>query len=501
MTKRELILITLERFGEIRPKELVDFTGINERTVRNHIKKLEEEGLVKTIGSTTERYYKLIEDSDRPKEVIVVLEGQKVGILFYANGQHKFIFDKKYRGKPLPALDLDSENISADLYPEFENLLPENKRRDTLLQEYSELAEILPHLPNPHGAYEFYTAEQHEIVDYSKRPNYIVAKKEILGENSFPNFIDAKIDIPDDILDNDENYSSLSGFQNKIDITFENGKIVRAFDNPDYLLKPINQNWGKYFQRRIPGLPQERDYYPYAALNEHLFMTFAKNELGFDVPYTGIIWDEERKDFHYITKRYDRYQDWKYQQRDFGQILGYTSKNKYAPSSEELFKGIVSHVRDKEALIGFLDFYYYSYVLKHNDLHVKNVSVIDIGNGTYHQSPLYDIISVGIYNGKARELGLSLNDRSKNANFNDAGRKLRLRDFYVLCEILGVSESVFDKRAEMIQKKFKERFPEYIEGIREIEKNIKLKFILSRSKVVPFSERVWNFYERRLIEL
>lgn len=501
MTKKEQILQILKNYGQIRPKELVEFSSIPERTVRDNIKKLEKEGLIRVIGETSERYYELIEDDDEPKEIFVLLEGRKVGTLFYGNGQHRFIYEKRYKGKLLPGLDKDSENVSADLYPEFENLLPENKRREVLLQKYSETADILAHETNHHGAYDFFTPEQYKAfnIDYSKRPNYNIVKKEILGANEFPNLIDALIDISDEILDsNESNYSGLSGYQNKVDITFEGNKIIRAIKNPDYLLKPVNLDWGTYFKRREPGQPKERDYYPYVALNEHLFMTFAKNELGFDVPYTGVIWDEKRKDFHYITKRYDRFRDWKYQQRDFGQIMGYTSENKYVPTSEALFDAIsvnINSTQDKFTREEFLSFYYFSYILKHTDLHVKNISVIDVGstNKSFYQlSPLYDIISVGVYNGKAQELGLSLNGNYK---------KRKNRDFHRLAERLEIPISVFEKRAESIRNKFKNKFPKYIEAVEEIEKKIELKYSISRTKKIYFSQRLRNFYNERLIEL
>ncbi len=501
VTKREKILQILKNYGQIKPKELVEFSGIAERTVRDNIKKLEKEGLIRVVGETSERYYELIEDDNKPKEIFVILEGHKVGTLLYGNGQHRFIYDKKYKGKPLPGLDKGSENVSADLYPEFENLLPENQRREVLLQKYSEPADILAHVTNHHGAYDFFTPEQYEAfdIDYSRRPNYNIVKKEILGANQFPNLMDTLIDISDEVLDsNDSNYSGLSGYQNKVDVTFEDNKIIRAIKNPDYLLKPVNLDWSTYFKRRKPAQPKERDYYPYVALNEHLFMTFAKNELGFDVPYTGVIWDEKRKDFHYITKRYDRFRNWKYQQRDFGQIMGYTSDNKYIPTSEKLFDAIAANINsalDKSAREDFLSFYYFSYVLKHTDLHVKNISVINVGTtakSLYQLSPLYDIISVGVYNGKSQELGLSLNGTYKNR---------KERDFHGLAERLEIPIPVFEKRAEWIRNKFKSEFPKYVKAVEGIEKTIKLKYSMSRTKKIDFSQRLRNFYNERLVEL
>ena len=69
--------------------------------------------------------------------------------------------------------------------------------------------------------------------------------------------------------------------------------------------------------------------------SDRLFMSFAKNELGFDVPYSGLI--HHNGVFHYIIKRFDRYEEFRYEQYDFGQFLNMPSANKYNASSEEVF--------------------------------------------------------------------------------------------------------------------------------------------------------------------
>ncbi len=144
---------------------------------------------------------------------------------------------------------------------------------------------------------------------YGKRENWISVKSEILSDNSFPNLITAKVMIADEILDATANteHSDLSGYQTKVDINIVDNEIVES-SSAEYLLKPRNRNKNNYFNADEDG---KKRYYPYIAINEHLFMTFAKKELAFDVPYTGIVKAKDI-DYHYVTKRYDRINGFKY---------------------------------------------------------------------------------------------------------------------------------------------------------------------------------------------
>ena len=88
--------------------------------------------------------------------------------------------------------------------------------------------------------------------------------------------MDIPIEVLKGVVKSRELYSSLSGYQHKIDVNLdhkskkithvkkENGELAH------YLLKPYATD------RRIK-------HTPYLALNEHLFMSFAKNELKLDV--------------------------------------------------------------------------------------------------------------------------------------------------------------------------------------------------------------------------
>ncbi|MDQ7067979.1 MAG: HipA domain-containing protein [Sulfurimonas sp.] len=174
-------------------------------------------------------------------------------------------------------------------------------------------------------------------------------------------------------------------------------------------------------------------------------MTFAKNELGFDVPYSGIVKAKD-VDYHYVTKRYDRINGLKYNQVDFAQVMEVKSTDKYNSSSEELFIAVNKKLSSKEAKLKALMFYYYSYLIKHADLHLKNMGALEIGNKKYILAPLYDLISVGVYNGESWDLGLPLKEPYKKP------KNWKLNDFYKLAKLIGVSESLFKKKLERLLK-------------------------------------------------
>lgn len=122
-------------------------------------------------------------------------------------------------------------------------------------------------------------------------------------------------------------------------------------------------------------------------------------------------------------------------------MLGLKSGDKYNSSSEELFRAIDKKLSFKDAKLKAIMFYYYSYLIKHADLHLKNIGAVEIGNKKYILAPLYDLISVGVYNEKSWNLGLPLKEPSKKP------KNWKLNDFYKLAKLVGISESAFKKEA------------------------------------------------------
>ena len=245
------------------------------------------------------------------QEYLAVLKnGVFIGILGYGNGSYTFVYDENYEGEALVNMPKDTLLQSSRLYPIFENLLPEYDRRDKFLSQMLDSAEILPLLYNIQGDFQFipykiFMCQYQEPI--KPRPHWEIVKDQVLLKNDYPNLMDAKILIDKAIMQeySKKEHSSLSGYQHKIDIDidFEKKIVIEKERDALYLLKPLNKTMTNYFFRNEN---RQKAYYPFLALNEHLFMSFAKNELKLDVPWSGIIFseaNEEERDFHYVIKR------------------------------------------------------------------------------------------------------------------------------------------------------------------------------------------------------
>jgi serine/threonine-protein kinase HipA len=190
--------------------------------------------------------------------------------------------------------------------------------------------------------------------------------------------------------------------------------------------------------------------------------SFAKNELGFDVPQSGLFKREEDKEYHYIIKYFDRHKSYKFQRKECSSYLGLNSDNKYNTSSEKLFDMASKVLLREEDRVRMLEYYFYSFVIKHEDMHTKNISTI-YDNGKLFLAPLYDIATTGFYNGiRNYESHLPINGKQTN---------VRLKDFLVLVEKANVPKKVFLERALFILKTYKEKMPKYIKRISKLEES------------------------------
>ena len=488
LNKYEKIIIeSFEKKFEQNISELFDNTNIPKRTLNRYIDSLISKGELEAIGEGRGRYY---QRSLKPRinQIALFKSAELVGFLGHEEGRYVFEYEKSYKGKALDGLSKETLLFSAMLFPVFENLIPESDRRDAYLAEGKNLAEILLELENTHGDFDFVSADKlyDYKVDYSQCKSWVSVKQHILGESGFFNILDFDIAIEKEILGAKGKHSSLSGYQNKIDINvdFETKEIKQSRDAL-YLLKPYNSESAVYNFR-----DKNQTYLPYMGLNEHLFMSFAKNAYGFDVPWSAVVAGE--KDFHYVVKRYDRHNGYKYEQRDFAQIMNIKSDQKYFTTSEKLFDAIAEVVKSKEERVKFLEFYIFSFVIEHADLHVKNISIINIGKEKYRLSPLYDLISNGVYRGDSDELGLPLGGKRHNISIDD---------FIALSARLGVSKLQTKKSIKKIVDIFVEEFPLYIEKCKEIELYDGLKIQKNRYSFSSFSEGLEKFYSRRVKSL
>jgi serine/threonine-protein kinase HipA len=467
--------------------EILKNTDIPKGTVKKYLPILLQKALLEAIGEGRGRYYKRI-SKDESNQVAVLKSAKLVGYLSYADGRYRFEYDKSYKEKKLDGLLEDEIFYSTALFCIFENLIPESDRRDSYLAEKKNLVEILMELDNTHGDFDFVSVDKLYSYknNYNHRKNWIAVKEIILEQQKFPNILDLKVDIDRTILEAKGKHSSLSGYQNKIDVNidFENSVMAQSSEAL-YLLKPYNIESAIYDFR-----DKKQTYLPYLGLNEHLFMSFAKNAYGFDVPWSGVV--AGKRDFHYIVKRYDRYDGYKYEQRDFAQIMNIKSDQKYYTTSERLFDAIAKVVKSKDERVRFLEFYIFAFVIEHADLHIKNISIINIGKDKYRLSPLYDLISNGVYRGDSDEIGLPLGGKRHHIRFDD---------FYELSKRLDISKLQTKRSIKKIVDIFKKKFPYYIKMSKKIKLFDELKVQKNRYSFGDFSDNLEKFYNRRIKSL
>ena len=467
-------------------KEIAESTEIPKGTIKKYLPILVEKGELEPTGEGRGRYYRYASTSNT-EQAALFKSGKLLGFLSYSDGRYGFEYDKSYRGKRLNTLSED-KNYAATLFPLFENLIPESDRRDIYVAEGKNLVEILLELDNTHGDFDFVSADKLYAYkkDYIARKSWAIVKNEILDSCDFVNNLNLQLNIENEILEEKGKYSSLSGYQNKIDVNidFEKGTVEQSSDAL-YLLKPYNSESAVYDFR-----DKNQTHLPYLGLNEHLFMSFAKNAYGFDVPWSGVVAGE--RDFHYLVKRYDRYAGYKYEQRDFAQIMNIKSDQKYYTTSERLFDAIGDVVKSKEQRVKFLEFYLFSFVIEHADLHAKNISILNIGRDKQILSPLYDLISNGVYRGDSDELGLPLGGKKQN---------ISLESFYQLSVRIGISKLQTKKIAKRVIGIFIEDFPRYIEMSSKITAFENLKIQKNRYSFGDFSSDLQKFYDRRIERL
>jgi len=140
--------------------------------------------------------------------------------------------------------------------------------------------------------------------------------------------------------------------------------------------------------------------------------------------------------------------------------MGLSSDNKYKTSSEKLFETAAKVFPRESDRLKMLEYYFYSFIIRHEDMHTKNISAIYDQNKIVI-APLYDIASTGFYNGiRNFESHLTINGKQTN---------IRYSDFLKLVEKAKVNKNDFKDSASKILKTYIERMPSYIKKISKLE--------------------------------
>jgi len=394
--------------------------------------------------------------------VIVTRNGVKLGELTENDNFIVFAYSENIKkenyipslGKPI--------NTASRLFPVFENMLPEHEQLEILKAKHriKNNIEILLYLENIHGTFDFFSIDEYANRETEPKKGIVWNDKleEILrGDYKFPNILDYTLDIPSEKLYPKEfknnKLTGLSGFQYKFSVTIDGiNKIIstRGSGESEYIMKPYNKGYSTY-------KPKDKDsaYIPYLLINEHLFMSFAK-DLGFKIPYNAII--KDGYDYHYIIKRYDRYRGHRIDHHEMLTLLEKHSSEKYKVSAAEVLEKASEFLDSKETREMFR-FFIFSVIIAHGDFHAKNISLIyktNSPNETQKQlAPLYDISTVKIYKDVS---GADIGMKIKNKN-----HKISQDDLIWLGSKISIGRDEVINFIDTLAAEFKNNFLNYVE--------------------------------------
>lgn len=448
---------------------------IKKRAILAHISSLVDAQRIEVLGQSSSTVYQISDDyfnnSDFAEKLFLYQNQILVGYLGYDGEFYSFSYDTDYllRDKhdvifemPLDITTYHQEKCFVD----FEELIPEGMDKKILIEKTGNATEFFLIKNNTYNLNDLIFSP--DKISFKHEPkleqqSYLAMKNNILSKNDFPNILNVSVEIdyadlfPSEIMDEETIRTirtvSLSGYQHKIPVIIEEGIIRLPNKNEavSYFAKPYH-----------PKKADENDeyYFPHIAINEHLHLSFAKNELGFDVPMSGIFKSKDDKEYHYVVKYFDRHKSYKFQRKEFSTYLGLDSENKYNTSSEKLFEKASEVFSREEDRLRMLEYYFYSFVIRHEDMHTKNISTI-IDKDKTILAPLYDIATTAFYNGiKNYESHLSINGKQTN---------IRLKDFLHLVDRANVDKKKFLERAKVILITYSLKMPKYIKKVATLE--------------------------------
>ena len=398
--------------------------------------------------------------------IYVVKNNKLLGVLTQAsNGNITFEYDDSIKKEHYLRGLQEKINSSKVLFPVFENMLPEHEQKNLFLEKYNITndIDILAYLDNIHGTFEFYTEDSYKTFIPKEYEEFIYNEKidEILcNDYTFPNILsEYSLNIDTNILYPTELVNSkvigLSGFQYKFSVIIDETTKIITHDSSkssSYFMKPYSK-----YQSTYNFKDKDKSYIPYLLINEHLFMTLAR-DFGFKVPYNAII--KHDTDYHYIIKRYDRYNDNKIDHTEILTLMEKVSTEKYSVTMQELFE-IAKEYIDKEEKLVLFKFIIFSLIIAHGDLHAKNLSLINKSNNSEEElkqlSPFYDISTTKIYKDtKENDIGLKIINKKKNID-----RTLLLK----FAEVIGIERSCAEIYIDEVCTRFIDTFLDYIDKL------------------------------------
>jgi len=471
--ERDILSILIEENSFISLKELslkLKRYNLTIRSIQREMKNLEDSNRVDVSGSasTTQYCIKEIQKTYPTGKFLYVYKNNIIiGQLFKLKDKYRFYYDSKYLAlytEAIPSLELSVKSSDFDnIPPVFEENIPEGINRDILetIHKTVDEFEILNIMDDNIGDLCFAKTKEKCYINEEMATGYLNNLDEILGTNSKINLLEGfKLDMGDaEIFPEAYDLSKLqmiqshgiSGFQYKrlVNIDFENKVISTNENSHEYIFKPFS---------KLKSNKDSDHYFPHISLNEHLHISFAKNELGLKAPYSAIVKRDEDEEYHYVVKRFDRLGTNRFTKSCFAVFLGLRSESKYDTTSEKMFKRIAKELISPAQRMALLSHYLYSTIIVYEDLHTKNLSLI-YDKSKVLFSPLYDVACTGFYDTtNGYESRLTIN---KQVN-------IRPNDFKPLCKILGIDFKEFRTVAKDMVSKYIENMPSYFDELQKL---------------------------------
>ncbi len=183
--------------------------------------------------------------------------------------------------------------------------------------------------------------------------------------------------------------ASISGVQDKVQLSRIRGGFVVVESGGDYILKPVPRNTYAELAADIP-------------VNEALTMDIASRIFGVKVAEHELVALKDGE-LAYLTRRFDRRGGERIPQEDFCQLAGRTEEThgenyKYDASYEEL-AGLMRRFCPSAAVENPKVFFLilFNYVFANGDAHLKNFSLYESAQGDYILTPAYDLLNTAVH--------------------------------------------------------------------------------------------------------
>lgn len=239
---------------------------------------------------------------------------------------------------------------------------------------------------------------------------------------------------------------SISGVQSKYSMVLDEGELHLTSKRKQghYILKP-----------KPAEIKNPRE----CPANENLTMQIAEQVFKIETAPNALCFFQGGE-IAYITKRFDiASHNSKYRVEDFASLAGVTSENagvnfKYDYSYEEIAELIKKYLPAWQVeILKFYRLILFNFLFSNGDAHLKNFSVIDMGENDFRLAPAYDLLNTRIHvddTDFALDKGLFKIDRPE---FFKRGKAygISFREFGLL---IGLPEKMVDKELSIFTAKY-----------------------------------------------